>query len=268
MTTDSEQLKILEMIENGLITAEEGIQLLNALETRSEGKPGLEAAAGADTDANQIPSGPSSSSEETLPESIRVNLSEQISTPDQLTASFSEKHSYPPSSAEQTPYEEPPVEDNNTTNATSESLLNLKKWHDFWQIPFLIGVAITMIGGGLMNWAWQAGRFSFWFACAWFPFLFGVLVLALAWSSRTARWLHLRIHQKSGQRPAKIAISFPIPLRLTAWFLRTFGHRIPNLKYTGLDELLLALEKTSPDTPFYIEVNEGNDGEKVEVYIG
>ena len=85
----------------------------------------------------------------------------------------------------------------------------------------------------------------------------------------SASWLHIRIRQKPGERPQTIALSFPLPIRITAWFLRNFGSRIPKLKETGLDELILALGKNAtPQAPFYIEVNEGEDGEQVQVYIG
>ena len=131
-----------------------------------------------------------------------------------------------------------------------------------------VGVGITTISALFMYWAFSASGYGFWFACMWFPFLFGVLVMALAWSSRTSRWLHVRVHQKPGQKPERIAISLPIPLRLTAWFLRIFGHKIPNMGNTSLDEVIMALDATSPDAPFYVEVNEGDDGERVEVYIG
>jgi hypothetical protein len=131
-----------------------------------------------------------------------------------------------------------------------------------------VGVSIFLVGALLMYWAWSASGFGFWFACTWFPFLLGVAVMALAWSSRTARWLHLRVHQKPGSKPERIAISLPIPLRLTAWALRTFGKRIPNMENTGLDEVILALDATSPEAPFYLEVEEGANGERVEIYIG
>jgi hypothetical protein len=131
-----------------------------------------------------------------------------------------------------------------------------------------VGIGILLIGALLMYWAWSASGFGFWFACTWFPFLLGVAIMALAWSSRTARWLHVRVHQKPGEKPEKISISRPIPLRLTAWFLRMFGNKIPHMEGTSLDEIILALDATSPEAPFYVEVNEGEDGERVEVYIG
>jgi magnesium-transporting ATPase (P-type) len=142
------------------------------------------------------------------------------------------------------------------------------KWRSFWWIPMWIGVGITTVSALIMYGAWNSSGFGFWFACAWFPFAFGVLVMTLAWTSRTARWLHVRVHQKAGQKPERIAISLPIPLRLTAWFLRVFGKKIPSMGETSLDEVIMALDATSPDAPFYVEVNEGDNGERVEVYIG
>jgi hypothetical protein len=36
----------------------------------------------------------------------------------------------------------------------------------------------------------------------------------------------------------------------------------------NIDGLLIALEKATPEEPFYVQVDEGEDGEHVEVYIG
>ena len=145
----------------------------------------------------------------------------------------------------------------------------IKKWKRWWVIPLWIGAGITVIGGSLMYWAFSANGFGFWFACTWFPFLLGVALLGLAWSSRTAPWLHVRVHQSPGKTPKKIAISFPIPIRLTAWGLRVFGHHIPHMEGTNLDEVILALKDVSKDeTPLFVDVNEGEDGERVQVFIG
>jgi hypothetical protein len=142
-----------------------------------------------------------------------------------------------------------------------------KRWRHWWQIPLWVGVCITVLGGVSMYLAYRSGGFGFWFACAWFPLLLGVLVMALAWASRNVRWLHVRVQQKEGQRPHNIAISIPLPLRLTAWFVRTFGSRIPSLdKVNNLDQMILALENINPDAPFSVDVDD--DGEKVQVFIG
>jgi hypothetical protein len=144
------------------------------------------------------------------------------------------------------------------------------RWRRYWMIPLWIGAGITVIGSILMAWAMNSGGFGFWFLCASLPFAVGVLLMVIAAQSRTAHWLHIRVRQPPGERPQKIAISFPIPIGLAAWFFRTFRHRIPGMEGVpqNIDELILAVrDGTTPDNPLYIEVDE-DDGERVEIYIG
>ena len=85
------------------------------------------------------------------------------------------------------------------------------------------------------------------------------------------RRLHIRVQRAgaSTDGPRHIALSFPLPIRLTAWALRLAGPHIPQLKDSGIDELILALaETTSAESPLYVDVNEGEGGEHVHVYIG
>jgi hypothetical protein len=56
---------------------------------------------------------------------------------------------------------------------------------------------------------------------------------------------------------------------MTAWFFRVFGGKIPGLQDTSVDELIMALgDSTNPENPLYIEVEDDEDGERVEVFIG
>ncbi len=147
----------------------------------------------------------------------------------------------------------------------------LDRWRPWWIVPMWAGIAVLLVGALLMFGAYQAGGFGFWFACATLPFIAGVLIMALAASSRSARWLHVRVHGNpaSHEWPHNIAISLPLPIRFTAWVLRTLGAFIPQLKDRGVDELILALaETTSADTPLYVDVNDGDSGDHVQVYIG
>jgi len=167
--------------------------------------------------------------------------------------------------APQPAYEEPAPE---TDKAPPDLGASARKWRRWWWVPLWVGVGITVISGGLMFLAYARSGFGFWFACTWFPFLFGVAIMALAWASRTARWLHVRVHQTEGERPRNIAISLPLPIRFVAWLVRIFRPHIPSVEGVNIDEMILAMEKTSPDSPMYVQVNEGEDGERVEVYIG
>jgi hypothetical protein len=102
--------------------------------------------------------------------------------------------------------------------------------------------------------------------CGWLPMILGVVVIVLAGWSRRAKWLHLRISEGEQQ---KIAFSFPLPLTLAAWALRIARPFVPQLEETGVDELIIALrDGTTGDEPFFIDVQDEEEGERVRVYIG
>jgi hypothetical protein len=223
MTNESERLQILEMIEKGIISAEEGVRLLNSLQTEPD----------------------------------------VIETPSISAATESAE----PSPQPDVTVEEPSPE-MKAQPAPSDFENETRKWRRWWWIPLTVGISITAISGFLMVLAFQNSGFGFWFACLWLPLLFGVLIISLAAASRTTRWLHVRVHQEPGEWPQTIAISLPIPIRFTAWLVRIFKPHIHGMDKTSLDEVILALEKVSPDQPFYVRVDEGETGEKVEVYIG
>jgi hypothetical protein len=146
---------------------------------------------------------------------------------------------------------------------------DLEQWKRWWAVPFTVGAVAAAFAGLLMLSAVQASGYGFWFACLWLPFLAGVAVMALAWASRTARWLHLRVDTGRDEWPRNIAISLPIPLRFTAWLLHELRPHVPPLHKTALDELVLALGDSSIlATPLYVEVAEGAGGERVQVSIG
>lgn len=138
-----------------------------------------------------------------------------------------------------------------------------------WQIPLWIGIGITILGALGMYWVMQSGGLNFWFYSLSLPVLLGVLIIVAAVGSRKARWIFVDVHQKPGDSPRRIFLGFPLPLRLTAWFLRVFGHKIPNLENTNVDEIIQAVETGfTGDTPLIVNVDEGDDGERVRVYIG
>jgi hypothetical protein len=96
--------------------------------------------------------------------------------------------------------------------------------------------------------------------------LLGLLIMLLAWWSRSARWLHLRISEEGRRR---IALSFPHPLSLAAWVLRLAQPFVPQLTETGVDDLPIALRDADiDDEALFIDVQDEEDGEHVQVYIG
>lgn len=144
-----------------------------------------------------------------------------------------------------------------------------EKARSLWQIPLWIGVGLTVLSAILMYVAMNTGGYNFWFFCLWLPFLTGVAVMALGAASRTMRWLFVRVEQKPGERPQKFTIGFPLPLRLAGWFLRNFGHKIPDLEKTNVDEIIQILDAANtPGAPLVVNVEDDEEGERVQVFIG
>jgi hypothetical protein len=141
-----------------------------------------------------------------------------------------------------------------------------------WQIPLWIGVLFTVLSAWGMYALVQASRFNFWFFCLGVTLLLGVLVIVAAIGSRNARWLFVDVHQRPGESPARIFLGFPLPLKFAAWLVRTFKHWIPGLekgmKNANIDEILEIFEKGMGSESMVVNVDEGEHGEKVRVFIG
>ena len=253
MSSENERLRILDLVESGQISAEEGVRLLKAFSAGTD-QPDI-TAAGAGS-----------------PELLENNSAQLIIEGVEMPAGEAQVLVTPaPSSPEATDaYIATDVGSSEPDESPSRTLpTDASRWKRWWMIPLWIGVAITVSGGFLMYWTVENSGIGLAFLCAGVPFAIGLALLVLAWQSRTAPWLHLRVQQKPGEWPQRIAFSFPLPIRPTVWLLRTFGRNVKELEDVSLDEILLAVgNSTSPENPIYIQVDEGDQGEKVEIYIG
>lgn len=238
MSNENERRLILEMIDRGKISAEDGLHLLQSL-------PEEEIEEGEDFY-------PESFEQQTYAD---ASPEEHIAAPLPLGEQTGTEGGYRSS-------------EENSGYRANTAKPDFNRWRGYWIIPLWIGVGITIGGSLLMLWAAQTAGLGFWFLCASVPFAIGVLTLALAWQSRSARWLHLRVQQRPGEWPRTIAFSFPLPLRISSWFMRIFKPYIPGMQDVSIDEMLSALEtSTSSEEPLTIEVEE-DDGERVQIYIG
>lgn len=138
-----------------------------------------------------------------------------------------------------------------------------RQWRSWWLIPTSIGIAMAIAGsaiGSLGGW---------WWLCAGPILLIGVPLLFLGLGTIRSHWVHVRVNTGQDEWPRRISISLPIPLGLTAWGMRLFGPRIKGFDETMIDELFVALdENLTEDTPLYVEIDESETGERVEVYLG
>ena len=223
--TDKERNQVLKMIENGKITPEEGLHLMEALDR-------------------------SPAEEEGIAEPMETGAESR--TESETETDFSKAR------AEESSFETDP-----RISRVKSAARRL------WQIPLWIGVVITVVSATGMYAIMHGAGMNFWFFLLTLPLLLGVAIAASAVGSRKARWIFVNIQQKPGEKPAHIFLGFPLPLKLAAWFLRHFGNRIPDLKKTNVDEVIEVMETGfKGDSPLIVHVDEGEDGERVQVYIG
>lgn len=140
----------------------------------------------------------------------------------------------------------------------------------FAMIPLWIGVFVAVLSAwGIYSIQQNAGM-NFWFFCLMVPLLLGVLLITLGAASQSAKWLYVNVDRRNAQDwPRNITLGFPLPLGLTAWFLRTFGQNIRGMKNTNVDEIIQILDATGKSgAPLIINANDKEDGEHVQVYIG
>ncbi|GAB4431047.1 MAG: hypothetical protein Kow002_19390 [Anaerolineales bacterium] len=139
----------------------------------------------------------------------------------------------------------------------------------YTSIPLGIGVVTTILAAYWMFALSQNANYGFWFFCAWFPLLFGILLVTLSASGINSRWLYVDVHQEKGEWPQRITLGFPIPFGLVSWGLRNFGHHAKDLNQMQIDAILSALDDSNTlSEPLIVNVDEGDGGERVQVYIG
>ena len=215
--TDSERQQILKMIDDGKISAEQGLVLMQALDEEPE----------VDDNHPELPPGIEVLSA-VGPEASTTNQGTHQANPD-----FDRK---------------------------------INRFRSLWVIPLWSGVAITVAGAYWMYTSLQSAGFGFSFFFAWLPFLFGVLLTALAFSSRSSRWIYINIKQKPGETPQRIVLAFPFAL--VSWGLQFARVSINEHERGAADQVMNALfASTRSSEPLMVDVND-EDGEHVQVYIG
>jgi len=140
----------------------------------------------------------------------------------------------------------------------------------FAMIPLWIGVFVAVLSAWGIYTVQQNSGLNFWFFCLLFPLFLGVLLIALGAGGQGSKWLYVNVDRREAHDwPQNITLGFPLPLGLTAWFLRNFGHNLRGMGKTNVDEIIQVLDATGKSgAPLIVNVNDDEDGEHVQVYIG
>ena len=138
-----------------------------------------------------------------------------------------------------------------------------KRWPYLWLVPVSLG-ALGLFGGyglaTLGGWLWLLAA----------PLLLvGAVLFWLGLASIDSPWVHIQVQSEEDGSISQFGLSLPLPLRPVIWLIRQFGSYVPALDKTAVDELLVAMEATKDtDGPIFIDVHEGESGERVRVYLG
>ena len=89
------------------------------------------------------------------------------------------------------------------------------------------------------------------------------------WILLESPWMHVRIHSKEEKKDVNIVLSMPIPFGLARWVFKTFGSSMPEeVRNKGIPELLDDIEVSLKNgEPFHVQVDDKDDGSKVEVFM-
>jgi len=142
--------------------------------------------------------------------------------------------------------------------------------HRFAAVPLWVGVVITVLSAWGIFAVQQNAGVNFWFFCLLFPLMLGVLLVSLGAGGSSSKWLYVNVDRRhANDWPRNITFGFPLPLGLTAWFLRNFGNNMRGMKQTSVDEIIQVLDATGKTgEPLIVNASDDEDGEHVQVYIG
>jgi uncharacterized integral membrane protein len=137
----------------------------------------------------------------------------------------------------------------------------------------VIGILSTVLFSWILFSIQQNAGLNFWFYCFSLPLFFGVLLIMLGVGSKNSRWIYVnvdRTNSKDKDGPRKISIAFPLPIKFAGWFIKNFGSRIDGLKSTNVDDVVQAIAMANQGftDPIIVHVDDNDDGEKVQVFIG
>jgi len=140
-----------------------------------------------------------------------------------------------------------------------------------WQSPFFVALGIAVLGALVMSATYGSGSIlgGLAFLVGWLVFILALVGAGIAYWSRTARWVHVRVEEHGGQR---FQISLPVPVR----FMDSLLHLArPFLKGDALRHMETAAtflasmdeELRQPGgSPLVVDVDDG--GDRVQIYFG
>jgi hypothetical protein len=128
-----------------------------------------------------------------------------------------------------------------------------------WFVLLATAIALTA-GGGYLG---SLG--GWWWLLAGPLLLVGGALLLVALASYRSPWL--RLHIRSARTDWPIHLAFPLPLGLVARLVRLVSPFVPEARWQGVDQVLLAMEdELPPGHSLVVDLSDGVDGEQVDIH--
>ena len=254
------RMSILHRVESGELSLEDGNQLLTELEERaldevSEPVPpagALWEEAAAPLKVNPAPLG------------NRVSLTKQEPA---LTVTTGAMPDVDPAPVGDASGPKPEVFERIQPVESEQEARRLAGWRGLWALPFLLGLFLTLVSINWMYLGLASAGLGWGFWLSFFPLALGIGLMWAGWEMRKARWLHLRIRQRLGQRPAVVAFSLPLPIGLTRWAVQRFSKFTPQFNGQEVGDFLNEFDQAiTTDGPMHVYVDD-EDGAQVEIWI-
>jgi hypothetical protein len=147
-----------------------------------------------------------------------------------------------------------------------------RRAHRFSNAFLWIGVIFTVLSAWAMFGIQQNAGTNFWFYCMGMPLFLGILFTTMGAGSKTSRWVYVNVDRTRIKRWGWAA-KYHDRASASAWACQlvpeNFGGRIDKLKNTNVDEIVQAIAMAKNITePLIVHVDNDDDGEKVQVFIG
>jgi hypothetical protein len=142
-------------------------------------------------------------------------------------------------------------------------------WKAAWSMILLAGAVLTAFSAFWVYQGYMNKGFGWGFWLSWIPLVLGVFIMVGGWILLESPWMHVRIHSKEDKKDLNIVLSMPIPFGLARWVFKTFGVYMPEeVRKKGIPEMLDLIEGTLRNgEPFHVQVDDKDDGSKVEVIM-
>jgi hypothetical protein len=142
-------------------------------------------------------------------------------------------------------------------------------WKAAWSMILFGGAVLTAFSAFWVYQGYTTKGFGWGFWLSWIPLVLGVFIMVGGWILLESPWMHVRIHSKEEKKDVNIVLSMPIPFGLARWVFKTFGSYMPeDVRNKGIPELLDDIEVSLKNgEPFHVQVDDKDDGSKVEVFM-